>query len=254
MKNDRVDAVRLAMLLRADLLPTVWVSPTAYREAKELVRHRAVLVRMRTQIKNRLNAMMAKRNIKPRRGKRWFTDAGKKELSSLALNPSAQVLRDDALFLLNVLDEQTERLDHLLNEEWGKDPRVLRLMTIPGIGRFTAIALVVELGDIHRFPSAKHLASYLGLAPVVRASGEHLWVGRISKQGNRLLRWLLISAAVKAVRKPGPLRTWARSLRAKKGKKVTHVAVARRMVTIIYHMWKEEIDYLEFIRRGGMRG
>lgn len=254
LKNDRVDAVRLAMLLRADLLPTVWVYPSSMREAKELVRQRIALVRMRTQVKNRLHAMLSKRNIKPGRGRGWFTKQGKEQLRALQLSPGTQMLREDALLLMKVIDEQIARVDAFLNKEWGQDHRVLRLMTIPGIGRFTAIALVVELGDILRFPSAKHLTSYLGLAPVVRSSGEHLWTGPISKQGNRLLRWLLICAAVKLSRRPGPLRAWARSLKVKKGKKVAHVAVARRLVGIIYHIWKEEIDYLEFLRRGGVQG
>ncbi len=86
--------------------------------------------------------------------------------------------------------------------------RVRRLATIPGIGPFIAILLVLELADIHRFPSAKHLASYIGLTPRVRASADRIRVGHISKEGNRLLRWALVLAATQAARRSGPLRTW----------------------------------------------
>jgi transposase len=75
--------------------------------------------------------------------------------------------------LIDALDQRIGHVDAWLIHQWGEDPRVRRLMTLPGIGRFTAIASVGELGDIHRFPTAKHLANYVGLAPVVRSSADH---------------------------------------------------------------------------------
>jgi transposase len=254
LKNDRVDATRLATLLRANLLPAVWIPPMPIREGKELLRHRMVLVATRTRLKNRLHAFLGKRNLRPTRGKLWFTDRGERQLRELALSAPAATIREDSLALIATLDERIAQVDAWLSQQWGEDLHVRRLMTLPGVGRFTAIAVVVELGDIHRFPTAKHLASYVGLVPVIRASADHVRTGPISKQGNSLLRWLLVSAAIQAVRKPGPLRTWARVLRAKKGRKATHVAVARRLVSMIYHVWKEEIDYIEFLQRSGVRG
>src|SRR4030095_7216523 len=93
-----------------------------------------------------------------------------------------------------------------LEQTRGDDPRVQRLRTIPGIGPFTAILLILELGEIQRFPSAKHLASYVGLTPRVRASANRVRLGHISKEGNRLLRWALVVAATQAARRPRPLR------------------------------------------------
>jgi len=104
LKNDKVDAQRLALLLRGDLLPTVWIPPAALREARELVRHRVGLVWLRTQIRNRLLAMLARRNLQPTHTKRWLTVRGQRELQALALTAAPTTIREDCLALLPVLD------------------------------------------------------------------------------------------------------------------------------------------------------
>ncbi|MFQ5932912.1 MAG: transposase [Nitrospiraceae bacterium] len=139
-------------------------------------------------------------------------------------------------------------------QRWGQDPRVHRLRSIPGMGPFAAIAVVLELGDIQRFPSAKHVASYLGLTPRLRASAQRLRTGHISKEGNRLLRWVFVLAATQAARRPGPLRAWFRTIQRRKGRKIARVALARRLAEIGYHVWKDEIDFFTLLRHGGVRG
>jgi len=254
LKNDKVDAQRLALLLRSDLLPTVWIPPAALREARELIRHRVSLVWLRTQAKNRVLAMLARRNLQPTRAKRWMTVRGQQELQALPLSPIAATIREDCLALLRVLDAQIRRLDVDLRSRWGDDPRVQPLLTIPGIGPFIAIMLVLELGDIQRFPTAKHLASYIGLTPRVRASADRVRSGHISKEGNRLLRWALVVAATQAARRPGPLRAWFRAVQHRKGKKIARVALARRLAEIVYHVWKDHVDYWTVLRRNVVRG
>jgi len=254
LKNDRVDAERLALLLRGDLLPTVWIPPAALREACELIRHRVSLVWLRGEVRNRLLAMLARRNLQPTSGKSWLTVRGQRELHALPLTPIAVTIREDCRALLPLLDEQIRRLDDDLRQRWGEDPRVRRLMTLPGVGAFIAIVLVMELGDIHRFPSAKHVASYIGLTPRVRASADRIRSGHISKEGNRLLRWVLVLAATQAARQPGPLRAWFRAIKQRKGTKIARVALARRLVEIVYHVWKHDCDYFTVLRRGAVRG
>ena len=254
LKNDRVDAERLVQLLRGDLLPTVWIPSTAVREARELIRHRVSLVWERTGGKNRLLALLARRNLQPTSGQSWLTVRGQRELHALPLTPTPTAIVEDCLALRRLLDEQIRRLDQALIERWGDDARVRRLATIPGVGPFLAILVVLELGDIHRFPTAKHVASYIGLTPRVRASADRVRVGHISKEGNRLLRWALVVAATQAARRPGPLRTWARLVQRRKGAKVARVALARRLAEIIYQVWKEETDFFAVLRRGGVRG
>lgn len=254
LKNDRVDAERLAILLRGDLLPAVWIAPRELREARELLRHRMSLVWTRTEVKNRLLAMLARRNLQPTARKSWLSVGGRRELAGLALGESPDRIRQDTLALLRMLDEQVRALDKELRRRWGQDRRVERLMTVPGIGPFVAIALVLELGEIDRFPSAKHLAGYLGLTPRIRSSAGRTRTGHISKEGNRLLRWLLVIAATQAARRPGPLKAYFQKLRQRKGTKIARVALARRLVEIVYQVWKNEIDYWGFLRRGGVRG
>jgi len=254
LKNDRVDAERLALLLRGDLLPTVWIPPTALREARELVRHRIQLVWLRGVIRNRLQAMLARRNLQPTSGKSWLTQRGQRELQQLPLPEAPSRIREDCAALLPTLDAQIRRLDVDLVTRWGQDPRVQRLMTIPGIGPFIAIVLVLELGDIHRFATAKRVASYVGLTPRVRGSAGRVRAGHITKEGNRLLRWVLVLAATQAVRRPGPLRAWFHAVKKRRGKKVARVALARRLAEIVFHVWQQECDYFTVVRHGVVRG
>ena len=242
----------MALLLRGDLLPTVWIPPAGLREARELVRHRVSLVWVRTEIKNRLLALLSRRNLQPTSSKRWLTVRGRQELEALPLGAIPSTVRADCLALLRVLDEQIRRLDHELVERWGADPRVQRLQTIPGVGPFTAILLILELGEIQRFPSAKHLASYVGLTPRVRASANRVRMGHISKEGNRLLRWALVVAATQAARRPGPLRAWFRAVQQRKGLKIARVALARRLAEIVYQIWKHDMDFVTLVC-GGVR-
>jgi transposase len=170
----------------------------------------------------------------------------------LPLGAIPSTVREDCLALLRVLDEQIRRLDHELVQRWGDDPRVQRLRTIPGVGPFTAILLILELGEIQRFPSAKHLASYVGLTPRVRASANRVRMGHFSKEGNRLLRWALVVAATQAARRPGPLRAWFRAVQQRKGMKIARVALARRLAEIVYQIWKQDMDFVTLVR-GGVR-
>jgi transposase len=253
-KNDRLDAARLLHLLRTDLLPTVWIPPPELREAREVLRHRVRLVGIRTRIKNQLLAMLARRNVAPQHNRSWVSVRGRRELEALPLASSADAIRRDSLALVRMLDQQIRALDQELARQWGTDPRVMRLQTMPGIGPFAAIALILELGDIARFPTAKHLASYLGLTPRLRASADRVRLGHISKEGNRLLRWVLVIAAIQAARRPGPLRAWYHVVKRRKGTYVARVAVARRLAEIAYHVWKDETDYLGVLRRRTVRG
>jgi transposase len=244
LKNDRVDAERLAVLLRGDLLPTVWIPPAEIREARELLRHRIQLVWTRTAIKNQILALLARRNIRPQASSRWTTVGGRNEIQALELGSNPGVIRDNCLQLMREIDQRVRELDKELARQWAGDPIVKRLVTIPGVGVLIATILLLEIGNISRFPSAKHLASYIGLTPRIRASANRIRTGRISKEGNRLLRWALVIAATQAARKPGTLRTWYRNIQQRRGKKIARVALARKLVEIVYHVWIHEVEFL----------
>jgi transposase len=119
LKNDRVDADRLVRLLRGDLLPTVWIPPAAVREARELVRHRTQLAWVRGEIRNRVVALLARRNLQPTSGKSWFTARGDRELERLPLAEIPSQVRDDSRALLHLLDAQIRQLDGELTQRWG---------------------------------------------------------------------------------------------------------------------------------------
>jgi len=242
------------LLLRGDLLPTVWIPPAALREARELLRHRVQLAWVRGEIRNRLVALLARRNLQPTSGKSWFTTGGDRELERLPLAAIPSRVREDCRALLRILDGQIRHLDAELTQQWGTDPRVQRLCTIPGIGPFIALVLVLELGDIRRFAHAKQVASYIGLTPRIRASADRIRTGHISKEGNRLLRWALVLAATQAARRAGPLRTWFYAVKKRRGKNVARVALARRLAEIVYHVWKQECDFFTVVRHGVVRG
>jgi transposase len=254
LKNDRVDAHRLALLLRGELLPTVWIPSAPLREARELIRHRVQLGWLRGEVRNRAFALLARRNLHPSSSRSWFTARGQREFASVPLAPLADRIRHDCLELLPLLDAQIRQLDREIVTRWGDDPRVRRLCTIPGIGPFIASVLVLELGDIARFAHAKQVASYVGLAPRVRASADRTRSGHISKEGNRLLRWVLVLAATQASRRPGPLRAWYHAVKKRRGRSVARVALARRLAEIVYHVWKQECDYFTVVRRDVVRG
>jgi transposase len=249
LKNDRVDAARLAMLLRADLLPAVWIPPAVLREARELIRHRVYLTQLRTRLRNTLQSMLARRNLRPVGAPRWTSVQGLRELAVLPLPVAPARIRDNCFELLHVLDAQIRTLDVQLTREWNEDPRIRRLTSVPGIGPFIATVLVLEVGDVHRFPSAKHLASYVGLTPRIRASAERVRIGHISKEGNRLLRWVLVLAATQAARRPGPLRAWYRAVQKRRGRNLARVALARRLTEIVYQLWKTETTFDALLTR-----
>jgi transposase len=128
------------------------------------------------------------------------------------------------------------------------------LTTLPGVGWLTALILVKEVGEIESFPSSKHLCNYAGLVPRVRASGGRVSHCRITKEGPRMLRWIMVEAALAAVRSPGPLKRSFRKLSAERGRIVAKVAMARKMLGVIYHMWLKRITYNEFHEEGGLAG
>jgi transposase len=254
VKNDRVDAKTLAYLLQADLLPKVWIPPRDLRRSREPLRQRIRLGRMGTNLCNRIQAFTGRRNLTSQRARNWLSQAGRQELSTLDLSEDERLVLQNDLEVLTYLEQKKAELDQQLWARLGEDPRVQRLMTIPGVGPLVAIGLVVEIGDIYRFRTARQLANYLGLAPRTRESGGYRRAGRISKEGNRNLRWLLSMAVQHLARADCSLADWHRNLRRRKKPKVARIALTRKLVGVVFHIWQDEIDWLEFQRRGGCGG
>src|SRR5437870_3879212 len=192
LKNDKVDAATLAQLLRADLLPEAWIAPPPVRQLRALLRHRVALVRLRTLLRNRIHAIVADYGHDRPVGVYW-SGPGRAWLASLDLPAVSRELVEDYLGLIDALQGRIDRLDWEIRQRARSDPRVKVLTQLPGVGPFTALVILAEVGDISRFASARQLASWAGLTPTVRGSDRVAHYGHIWKAG-------LGVAAVGAVR------------------------------------------------------
>ena len=233
LKNDKVDAAILAQLLRADLLPEAWIAPPAVRQLRALLRHRASLVRLSTQLRNRIHAVAADHGY-DRTGSYW-TGPGRGWLAELDLPSVSREIITDCLAFIDALAPAIERLDGELRQHAKADPRVKVLTALPGVGQFTALVMLAEIGDITRFGSARKLASWAGLTPTVRGSDLTVRHGHISKQGSAWLRWVLNQAAQTAKRSPEFAATYG-AIAKRRGKKIATIAIARKLLTRAYHL------------------
>jgi transposase len=158
-------------------------------DLRALLKHRLRLVRIRTMIKNGLHAIALNQRLAL--GPSLWSRRGLARLHALVLLPHTARRRDDSLELLQWLDRRIDELDVHVAAVVSADPNARRLMTHPGVGPLTALATVLVLGPVTRFPNSKHVVSYVGLAPAINASADKYRLGHISKQGSALLRWVL---------------------------------------------------------------
>jgi transposase len=233
LKNDKVDAAILAQLLRADLLPEAWIAPLEVRQLRAVLRHRASLVRLGTSLRNRIHAVAADHGYD--RPASYWTGPGRGWLAELDLPAASREIVTDCLAVIDGLAPLTGRIDGELHQHAKADPRVKVLRTLPGVGEFTALMMLAEIGDITRFPNARKLASWAGLTPTVRGSDLTVRHGHISKQGSAWLRWVMNQAAQTAKRSPEFAATYA-AIAKRRGKKIATIAIARKLLTRAYHL------------------
>jgi transposase len=233
LKNDKVDAATLAQLLRADLLPEAWIAPAGVRQFRALLRHRVGLVRLRTMLQNRIHAVVA--DFGYDRAGSYLTGPGRGWLAGLELPAISRELVTDYLAVIDGLAPVIERIDGGLRQHAKADPRVKVLTTLPGVGQFTALVMLAEIGDISRFASARKLASWAGLTPTVRGSDLTVRHGHISKQGSAWLRWVMNQAAQTAKRSPEFADTYA-AIAKRRGRKIATIAISRKLLTRAWHL------------------
>ena len=251
-KHDRGDAEHLLHLLVRGDFPKIWLPSAEERDVRVLVEHRHQLVELRTRAKNGLQAMALSYGLR-RRGRLW-SERGQEELKKLPLREGMERRREDLLRLLGQLNTWVKELDRRIEEEVARREDAQRLMTHPGVGAQTALATVLVLGPVERFPDSRHLTSYLGLIPREDSSAGRQRFGHLTKQGNRLMRFLLVEAAQTASRYDPGLRRAYRRLAFRKGAALAKVAVARKLAIRLYIMLRDRIDYQEFCRRGSHAG
>jgi len=233
LKNDKVDAAILAQLLRADLLPEAWIAPPQVRQLRALLRHRIQLVRLRTLLRNRIHAILADHGH-DRPGGCW-SGPGRAWLASLELPAVSREVIEDDLALIDALQVPIDRLDWEVHQHARSDPSVKVLTQLPGVGPFTALVLLAEIGDVTRFGSARKLAAWAGLTPTVRGSDRTVRHGHISKQGSVWARWALCEAAQTAKRHPDFAASY-QAIARRRGKNIATTAIARKLLARAYHL------------------
>lgn len=251
-KTDARDADLLLELLCRGEFPRIWVAGPAERDLRTRLTHRHFLVEMRTRVKNGLQAVAMSRGLC--RGRQLWTVKGRTELASLPLAPAPTRRREDLLQLLAQLNQWIAELDRQLQQAAEASEPARRLMTHPGVGPLTALATVVVLGPVERFASGKKVASYVGLIPSEHTSGGRQHFGHLTKQGSRLLRFLLVEAAQSVRRLDAELKQDYKRLAFRHGWAKAQVAVARKLLIRLFILLRDGIDYAEFVRRGSHAG
>ena len=246
VKTDRIDVGVLAHLARLNYLPTAYAAPKEYRDLRLYTRHCSWLIKHRTQAKNRVQAVLAGYNlISP--DVDLFGAKGREFLQEVRedLRPAAQKVIADNLRLIDQLNEQIGELEREIPLTEEQAENIKQLMSMPGIGTVSAMAILAEIGQIWRFKSAKSLCNWAGLTPRVRKSDAIVRHGKISKQGSAYLRSAMGQAAMVASRfSPRWYRVHERLVK-RCGKRGAKVAVARRLLTVIYHILKNNQPYQE---------
>lgn len=238
IKNDKVDSEVLAKLLKADLIPTSYVPPKEIRQLRNIVRHRRILVKHRVKLKNSIHTILRKANIK-HPFKDLFCKRGMTYLKKMNDERINTFLR-----LFDSVEKETKDLDKNMSELNTLSKETKLLQTMPGIGEYASKVIMSEIGNINRFPSPKKLCNYAGIIPSQSQSGYKDYKGSITKVGSKNLRWILVQCAHVAVSIPGKLQKYYYKLAKKKPKSKAIVAVARKMLTIQWHMLKNKEPYL----------
>ncbi|MGC8614093.1 MAG: IS110 family transposase, partial [Conexivisphaera sp.] len=239
VKTDRVDAYTLADLSRGGYIAESYVPPPGIMGIRELVRYRATLVRMRTNVKNEIHSVLLMYNIQPR-----GTPFSEEYVEDLRRIGDYRI--DGYLSVLDALDQEIEKVSRRIREEAIEDGDARLLMTIPGISYYSALLIAGEIGDISRFPDSDHLVSYAGLSPSTHSSGGRTYHGPITKQGSRYLRWILNQVTHANIRSEpdGTVARFYGKLRSKKGPQKAIVAASAKMLRMIYWVLRERRPYV----------
>jgi transposase len=251
-KTDREDARLMLKLLLENRFPRIWVPSPENRDLRQLLWHRHRLVQMRTRIMNQLQAVAMNEGYRWK--KKLFSAQGRALLEKLSLAPWASRRRKELLELLDQLDPKIVELTAAVEHEAKKRPEVVQLMTHPGVGPITGLAYVLVIGTPERFPSGKQIGSYVGLIPCENSSAGRQRLGHISKQGNTLLRFLLVEAAQAAARCNPDWRRRYLHLMMRREKRIAKVAMARKLAVRLYWMWRNGWDHSQLVEFGSNAG
>lgn len=238
-KHDLGDARALANLLRLGYLPESYRVPDSIYGLRLVLRHRAYLVKLRISVKNRLHGIATMQGLHNITRGNPLSKSGK---ASIMAGDDASL--KELHTLIEELDCRIVECDARCEGLGRKEPLVPILTSMPGIGIVSALTIIAEIGDFTRFPSAKHLTSFAGLIPRQRSSGETVRFGGVTNQGSEALRMIMVEAAfrIRPTNAPELCAFWER-LAPVCGKKRARIALARKMLCIIWHMARTKTQY-----------
>ncbi|MBT9145117.1 MAG: hypothetical protein DDT42_00987 [candidate division WS2 bacterium] len=248
IKTDSLDSEALAHLLRTDFLVLAYAPDSQAREKKNLLRYRASLIQLRVSLKNKIHAILNRNHIEDplfNRQSDKFGKTGKSLLRSFTLKGIDTRMVNNYLDLIEGLENKLKEVDKEIKEIVLTDEICQLLSTIPGIGNLLSLLLRYEIDDIARFPSAKKLCSYAGLVPSTHSTGGKTFQGRITKNGNKWLRWGMTEAAQQAFIYDAGLASFYYRIKRREGSKRARVALARKLLEIVYCVWKERRPYYQ---------
>lgn len=248
-KTDRLDVRGLNRLQRNGTLPTVWIPPIDLRDKRDLFRTRMYLVAQRTQLKNRVHAALARYGVVVDASD-MFGKKGREELAKGMnyLPEHTRFATELQLGEIDELDKKADSLEERMREVFEETDEVRRLRTIPGIGFIFAVVIVSEMGDVGRFASSHHFASYSGTVPRVKSSGGKTSFGKLRVDVDQYLKWAFIEAAnmICMNRRRHPNRhvsVMYERIRARKGHAKASGAVARHLAEAAFIVLSKKEDY-----------
>ena len=242
VKTDKRDALVLAKLHAANLLPSVWIPPQHVREQRALVAQRWKMVKLRSLAKNRLHNLVHRRHLVPPAGG-LFAAKNRAWWEDLSLPPAEMAIVQSDLDTLAFADIQVKRFEEHLGILAGQDPRMPLLAQLPGISLVTGMTILAAVGTIERFEQPGKLVGYAGLGGRVSQSGKRFHTGRITKAGRKDLRHAMVEVARSAAKTHPRWKTEFARLAPRIGKHKAYVAIARKMLVVVWHiLTHEEVD------------
>jgi len=246
IKTDKIDADSLANLLRADLIAEAYAPCFETRDKKNVLRYRSALVKTRTMLKNKAHAVLSRNHIEEE-GFRKLTDKfgkkGSEYIRGFKLRGNDTDILNHYVDLIEEIDKKIKVVNKEIMESFEIDEVCKLIESVPGIGKILAVMIRYEIDEIDRFLTKPKLCSYAGLVPSTYSSGGRIYQGRITKQGNRWLRWAVTEAAQKAVIRDAWLGMYYDRIAKRRGTKRARIAVARKLLEIIYMIWKQGRPY-----------
>jgi len=248
IKTDKRDSEVLAHLLRMNMIPEVYRRSAENRQSQRVLRQRAFYVSAMTALKNRVHAFLAQEREEVARETNIFSVKSQKVLLGLDLSRGEKRLLEALLKTYRHLETRIEESTALVEKLYEESREAQLIRTIPGFGKYLAVLVAVEIADLSRFSDAAHLHAYAGVIPSIHSSGDKTHHGKIIRAGNRWLRWAAVEAVWPAVRADFDLRCFYERLSRAKGANKAKVATARRLLTIIFKVWKEQRNYIPYRR------